>query len=168
MKQVVYIEACRRVLHRPGLMAAGCAGLAVLAGLVYWWLALPVARTRDLVLLAGLGLLALTLAALLGWKGLTILGQANSSLSHATRRATFWLAAAIGLGTGILLPWLLVKWVPDVDGLWLQAISMVIRFLIAGVCFTATVLWFGAVVAQLGETHGEDLPPAGESQDQAS
>ena len=167
MKQLVYVEACRRVLHRPIYTVAGFAGILALAGVVYWWLAMPVARMWDLVLLAVTGLAALIMAAGLAWKGLTAFRCAGSSLPRAAGKGPFWLAGMIGLGTGILLPWLLIRWVPEVHGLWPQAASMGIRFTIAGLCFVSTVLWLGAVAAQLGEPHGEELHAGEQSQDQA-
>ena len=51
-----------------------------------------------------------------------------SGSAGALRRWNYWIAAAGLAAAGVLLPWLLVRWVPKLQGFGAQTASMAVRF----------------------------------------
>lgn len=158
MMSAVFAQACRELFRRPLALVAGMAGVVLLLALTWWWLSLPVAEAMDLILLAVIGLAAVALAGCMAWRAFRMWG---AKPLKAMGRGAFWAAAVAAALTGLLLPWSLLNWVPGLDTLLAQAVSMLVRFGIAVVLFTASAMWLGAVAGILsrrGEgSDGEDV-----------
>ncbi len=153
----VYSQACRDLMRRPLALLLGTSGVVLLIALAWWWLSLPVADVMDLVLLAVVGLVAVALAVCMAWKAFQMWG---GGLFRALGHGPFWPALLLAGVFGLLLPWGLVKWVPGVEGLWSQAASMAVRFGLAIVLFTSSLLWLGAVAGVLTR---KPVEPGGEA-----
>lgn len=65
-------------------------------------------------------------------------------------RAEYWLAGAISVLTGLLLPWLLVSWTPVHGGLVVETASLVVRFALAWLAAVASWLFLAALIPELG------------------
>lgn len=165
----IFRQAASRLWHHPHAIVTGLIGLALVAGLAWWWLSMPVATTLHLVMLGGVALAAIALAAFLLWRAFTVFRTTAASGWRALASPAFWVALVVAAVTGAALPWSLVKWVPEIDGLWAQAASMLFRWTVAGGLFTASLLWLGAVARVIAESgNGEDLHTEERQADQAA
>lgn len=125
----------RRLWGRKGTWLAVAALAAGEAGLLAWWLALPVATGWQLALHAAL-LVMMAGCAVLAWR------MARRAFPGAMRME--WGAAPIAAAAGFVLPAVLVWWVPAFESIEAQAASMTVRFVAAGLLFTGSLLWLAA------------------------
>jgi hypothetical protein len=128
-------------------MAALMAGMA---GVAAWWLALPVAKTWDLAL-HGLLLLVLVGFAALGWmvvRRAFLTGAAPWRVVLGS--SVFWLAAGVAVISGVVVPAALLRWVPELESLAAQAVSAGVRFMLAGLLSTGSIVWLAACAGRVG------------------
>jgi hypothetical protein len=128
-------QGWQRLWSRKGtwLLVTAIAGAE--AGLLAWWLTLPVATAWDLVLHVVV-LLAMAAFAALAWR------VARRALPGAL--GFCWPALPVALAAGVGVPALLLWWVPGFESIGAQAASLAVRFLLAGVLFTGALLWLAA------------------------
>ena len=110
---------------------------AVLAG-IYGWLGLPVASAwlLGLHVLAGLAIVAVVVFGCLLSRRM-----GSADWRGAVRGGPFWLAVGLCLIAGFAIPYWLVWWIPNLEGMTAQAISALVRFAAAGLLFTGSLLW---------------------------
>lgn len=111
-------------------------GWVVLGGLVWWWLGVPESSALTTLLSVALVIAIVVAFAGLVWRGI---GQLSA------RRPVAWLL-------GIPVAYLLVKWVPGVESLTMQMVSMAVRFAAAYLLFVlAWVTLLSVVATSLGK-----------------
>lgn len=165
----VFWQAWRRVWRRKWMISAGLAALLAVGAMTWWWLSMQVATTMQVALLVLVGLVTVALAVGLLYKGLTLCRETRAPGWAALQSAAFWAAFGVSLVSGVLIPWLLMRWVPEFDGLWAQMLSMFIRWAAAGKFFVICLLWLGAVARVIVESvDGEDLHTEERPADQAA
>ncbi|MBN9663987.1 MAG: hypothetical protein J0H49_37655 [Acidobacteria bacterium] len=131
--------AFRRLLSQKLLWIEETALVGAILGSAYGWLALPVATTLHLIEHVLLFLLIVGLI----WLSFRLANQALGPVqwSKALAMPAFWAAAAITLIVGFVLPYCLIWWIPELGSMTAQAVSAGLRFLLAGVLFTGSMLW---------------------------
>jgi hypothetical protein len=70
-------------------------------------------------------------------------------------RLRFWLAYAVLFAVGAYVPYRLTNWVPEFEGFFIEAVSLVIRFLLAYAL--AVTVWL-ALLSLLGRMAGDGDP----------
>ncbi|MGC4056265.1 MAG: hypothetical protein QM757_46280 [Paludibaculum sp.] len=131
--------AFRRLLSQKLLWIEETALVGAILGCAYGWLALPVATTLHLVE----HVLLLLLIAGLVWLAIRLANRALGAVQwgKALTLPAFWIAAVVTLLIGFVLPYYLIWWIPELGSMTAQAVSAGIRFLIAGLLFTGSMLW---------------------------
>lgn len=141
----VYAEAMREAWRRPRKWLEGLGLLLLWCALAWWWLSLPVASAADLALLALVGLVVTAIPAWLLWR-----------VRMIWRSPQAGIAFLLALAAALVLPWLLVNWVPEFESFAMQALSMALRFGMAAVCFVGAWLWAASAVRRLAAEGAED------------
>lgn len=140
----LYVEAMRDSWRRPRRWIEGLGLLLLWCALAWWWLSLPVASAADLVLLVLLGLAVIAIPLWLSWRARGIWRSRQAGM-----------AFLLALAAALVLPWLLVNWVPAFESFAMQAASMALRFVLAAVCFVGAWLWAAGVAARLTAERSE-------------
>lgn len=138
----------RRLWQHKGTWLAVTGMAAGEAGLLAWWLTLPVATAWNLALHAAVLILML---------GFAVLAWRMTRRAFPKGRWQVWPAVPLALAAGIALPAALVWWVPGFESMEAQAVSMALRFVLAGVLFTGSLLWLaacGAAQVEEGSVEG--------------
>lgn len=137
------------VLEKKWAWVQVAALMASMAGVAAWWLALPVAKTWHLVLH---GLLLVVMG---GFAVLAMLVLRRAFLVRAQSWKVvlacpeFWLAAGAAI-SGAVVPAGLLWWVPRLESLQAQALSAVVRLMLAGLLSTGSVVWLAACAGRVG------------------
>ncbi|MGJ5818268.1 hypothetical protein [Paludibaculum fermentans] len=133
------MNAFRRLLSQKLLWIEETALVGAILGAAYGWLALPVATTLHLVEHVLLFLLIVGLI----WLAFRLANRALGPVEwgKAVSLPAFWIAAVVTLVLGFVLPYYLIWWIPELGSMTAQAVSAGIRFLIAGLLFTGSMLW---------------------------
>lgn len=133
------MTAFRLLLSKKLLWIEETALIGLLLGGAYLWLGLPVATTLNL---AEHVLLLLVMAGLV-WLAIALANRAFGKVrfGKALKTPAFWLYALVALAVGVVLPYQLIWWIPEVGSMTAQAVSAAVRFLLAGVLFTGSFLW---------------------------
>lgn len=131
--------AFRRLLSQKLLWIEETALVGAILGSAYGWLALPVATTLHLVEHVLLFLLIVGLV----WLAVRLPNRALGPVQwgKALMVPGFWVAVVVTLVVGFVLPYYLIWWIPELGSMTAQAVSAGIRFLLAGVLFTGSMLW---------------------------
>lgn len=129
----------RRLLRRKGVWAQIACIAAGEAGFVAWWLTLAVATAWDL---------ALHVFVLLLMAGLAVLAWQLMRKAFPPARGPLWSAAPVALAAGVLLPAVLVWWVPGFESLGAQAASAAVRLTLAAALFSGALVWLAACRAE--------------------
>jgi hypothetical protein len=117
---------------------------AVLVAILAWWLALPVATWGHLSLHVVLPLLF----------GVVVVFEYRRAKRKLAPAGIAWrarpalAASALWLVVGLVLPVLLLWWVPPVQSLAAQVVSALVRIALAGALVVGTSLWWMAVSAR--------------------
>ena len=141
-------SAMRRMWEWKGLWVVETLLLGLVLGLVYGWLALPVAKWWHLALHVVVGLAIVGLVYL----AIRLMRRKVAGGRAAVKEPAFWAAVVVWVVVGLWLPYRLIWWVPAVDGMTAQAFSAGLRFVLAAGVFTKAWMWLVACAA----------PPAGE------
>jgi hypothetical protein len=128
--------------------------LLVLAALLTWiaafflWLGIPVATAWQVALQA------LSAAALVAFPVLLVV-RLFRALGGAGLRFSLLLALALCIAAvvGLYAPYKLIWWIPQVKSMTAQTVSMVVRFLVAGLLASFSLVWVIGIAAQ----HGKEL-----------
>lgn len=140
-----YADAMRDAWRRPRRWLEGLGLLLLWCALAWWWLSLPVASAADLALLVLVGLVAIAIPLWLLWRARML-----------WRNPQTGIAFLLALAAALIVPWLLVNWVPAFESFTMQAVSMVLRFGVAAVCFVGAWLWAAGVAERLPAKGADD------------
>lgn len=137
--------------RRPGLLLAVLAATAIWIAAFFLWLGLPIATGWQVFLQAAAALGLLLYPCFLVARVFRALGGTRVRFSSA-------LVAGILLAglAGLALPYVLIWWIPKLQSLAGQSASAAVRFLLAGLLFSNSLIW---VIRLAAEPHGQDLPP---------
>lgn len=141
----LYGEAMREAWRRPRQWLEGLGLLLLWCALGWWWLSLPVASVTDLALLVLVGLVMIAIPLWLFWRARNVWRNPQAAI-----------AFLLALAAALILPWLLVNWVPAFESFAMQAVSVALRFGLAAVCFVGAWLWAAGVAARLTPEVAED------------
>lgn len=130
-----------QALRRPLAFAEQCLGLALLGGIWFWWLDLAESTTGRLII-SGLTVTAIAAGVwLLARRGRARFASPENQAAGGAGQA---IAAALLLAMSIAAAYWLVWWVPAIDSLTGQVVSIVLRF---GAAFLLVALFWSNLLA---------------------
>ncbi|HNY42850.1 MAG TPA: hypothetical protein PKJ41_20775 [Bryobacteraceae bacterium] len=142
------------VRSKPLAPLIGAAAVVVWLSLFYLWLGLPLSGFAGLAAVVVGGMLLAGALGLLAQQSLTLYRIDDGRVARLPSAGSFWLALVVFVLFGMVLPWWLIQWAPDLAGVGLQAASAALRFTLAVLLSVTGWLLVCAVVRRVMEDNG--------------
>lgn len=144
------------VRSKPWAPLIGATSAAVWCGLFYFWLGMPLGGFFQFIAVVLCGMALAGALGVMVQQSLILYRVEYGKARRLFGAAEFWIALLAFCAAGLLLPWWLIQWVPELKGLALQAISAAVRFTIAALLFATAWLLLCAVMRRVMERGGND------------